>query len=111
VNCAPELKLRGGWTKWILREALKGTLPEAIRQRKSKLGFETPQGQWLREDVGRTIRSLTEQSAFRAERILSLNRVHKQLALFLSGGPGALDELEAFRVLSLELWSRVFGVS
>ncbi|MGE3465557.1 MAG: asparagine synthase (glutamine-hydrolyzing) [Pyrinomonadaceae bacterium] len=42
-----ELKLRGGTTKWILREAMKGILPSAILDR-PKMGFPVPVGAWFR---------------------------------------------------------------
>jgi len=41
------LRLSNGWTKRILREALAGVLPEKIARRKTKLGFSTPQSEWL----------------------------------------------------------------
>lgn len=41
------LKLRGGTTKFILREAMKGVLPEQILSR-SKMGFPVPIGAWFR---------------------------------------------------------------
>src|SRR6185503_6950199 len=41
------LKLRGGTTKYILREAMKGVLPEAILSR-SKMGFPVPIAAWFR---------------------------------------------------------------
>jgi asparagine synthase (glutamine-hydrolysing) len=36
-----------GWTKCPLRNGLKGLLPEEVRCRRSKFGFETPQDDWL----------------------------------------------------------------
>ncbi len=42
------LKYKGGKTKYILREALKGVLPKATAGRK-KLGFPTALRHWLRE--------------------------------------------------------------
>lgn len=42
-------KLGQGWTKRILRESMRGVLPESIRQRRDKIGFETPELQWMRE--------------------------------------------------------------
>jgi len=110
VNCPPNLKLRDGWTKWILRQALRGTLPEAVRLRRSKLGFATPQDQWLRQDARGTIRSVIHDSAFRIGRILAQKKVGKQLEDFISNRAGCLNGLEAFRVLNLELWARVFEV-
>ena len=41
------LKLRGGTTKYILRECMKGVLPEAILSR-SKMGFPVPIAAWFR---------------------------------------------------------------
>jgi asparagine synthase (glutamine-hydrolysing) len=41
------LILRGGWTKWILRQAFRGVVPDAILTRVDKLGYEPPQQRWL----------------------------------------------------------------
>jgi asparagine synthase (glutamine-hydrolysing) len=40
-------KLRGLTTKWILRKAMRGRLPDAILSRR-KMGFPVPIGAWLR---------------------------------------------------------------
>ncbi|HSX13411.1 MAG TPA: asparagine synthase (glutamine-hydrolyzing) [Chlamydiales bacterium] len=40
-------KIGGHWTKRILREAMKGTLPESIRLRASKMGFTNPLIEWI----------------------------------------------------------------
>jgi asparagine synthase (glutamine-hydrolysing) len=42
-----KMKLRGGTTKWILREAMKGILPAEILDR-PKMGFPVPIGSWFR---------------------------------------------------------------
>jgi asparagine synthase (glutamine-hydrolysing) len=111
VNCPPSLKLRNGWTKWILREAMKGALPERVRLRKTKLGFETPQRRWLQEDVQGTIRSILDQRDLRMSRILSSTKVRNEFQEFFAGTPGSLTDTEMFRVINLELWSQVFAVS
>ncbi|MDQ3665633.1 MAG: asparagine synthase (glutamine-hydrolyzing) [Acidobacteriota bacterium] len=41
------LLLRDGWTKWILRSAFRGIVPDAIGFRVDKLGYEPPQQRWL----------------------------------------------------------------
>lgn len=43
------LKYRDGTTKWILRRAFRGRVPESTEKR-DKLGFPTPFAAWLRED-------------------------------------------------------------
>ena len=45
---APHLRIRDGWTKWIQRQAVDGTLPSDIVWRRDKVGFETPEQQWFR---------------------------------------------------------------
>lgn len=45
-----EYKLSQGVTKRVLREGMKGILPESIRLRMTKLGFVTPEEVWMREN-------------------------------------------------------------
>jgi len=42
-----EQLIHKGYTKRILRDAMKGTLPEQIRTRRDKVGFENPADQWM----------------------------------------------------------------
>jgi asparagine synthase (glutamine-hydrolysing) len=41
-------KVGGGFTKRIMRDALKGILPEEIRCRRDKIGWNAPLHEWLR---------------------------------------------------------------
>jgi asparagine synthase (glutamine-hydrolysing) len=43
----PHLKIREGWTKWLLRTSMSDKLPQSIAWRKDKTGFEPPQQQWM----------------------------------------------------------------
>ena len=40
--------IRNGYTKWILREAMRDVLPEPIRSRQDKVGFDNPSDKWFR---------------------------------------------------------------
>lgn len=40
-------KIRNAWTKWIMRSALSGDLPDDITWRKDKIGYEPPQKSWM----------------------------------------------------------------
>ncbi|MCU0388799.1 MAG: asparagine synthase (glutamine-hydrolyzing), partial [Chitinophagaceae bacterium] len=42
-------KIRQGFGKWILRQAMNRYLPGDITRRKGKVGFEPPQQQWMQE--------------------------------------------------------------
>ncbi len=41
-------KLRDGESKAVFREAMRGIIPDPIRQRQDKVGFETPETAWFR---------------------------------------------------------------
>lgn len=43
------LKIKQGSGKVVLREALKGLMPENVRLRRDKKGYSTPNNQWIRE--------------------------------------------------------------
>jgi len=44
----PETKIRGTTTKWLLRRAMRGLVPDAILDRGDKIGFATPFASWIR---------------------------------------------------------------
>jgi len=49
VNSIPSIyKIHNGWSKWLLRLAMRDLLPEKILWRKDKKGFPTPVESWLR---------------------------------------------------------------
>ncbi|HMK39565.1 MAG TPA: asparagine synthase (glutamine-hydrolyzing) [Bacteroidota bacterium] len=47
LGLPPSSKMGGGYTKRVLRDALRGILPEAIRTRRSKIGFNAPLIEWF----------------------------------------------------------------
>jgi len=46
-----EMKLHGGWTKYILRKAMEPLLPSEITWRRDKIGYEPPQQRWLEHPI------------------------------------------------------------
>lgn len=46
-NLPSELKIKNGWTKYLMRAAFEDLLPEEIAWRKDKIGFEPPQKSWM----------------------------------------------------------------
>lgn len=44
-----QLKMQGGWTKYLLRKAMDNRLPPEITWRKNKVGFEPPQKMWMQD--------------------------------------------------------------
>lgn len=48
LSLPSNMKIYKGQTKYLLREEMKGILPEKIRKRHSKIGFDTPEDKWFR---------------------------------------------------------------
>ena len=55
------LKLRRGRGKWIVREAMKGRLPESIRNPRYKRGFDIQQRRWIEHGLGDRMRALLRE--------------------------------------------------
>jgi len=71
-------KIRGGWTKWLLRKTMENTLPGEITWRRDKTGFEPPQQQWMQNsNVKELIMGAKQQLV--DERILKPETVNKKI--------------------------------
>lgn len=46
-NIPASYKIHNGWSKFLLRESMKGIVPDKIRKRTDKIGFNTPEYEWL----------------------------------------------------------------
>ena len=51
------LKVRRGYGKWILREAMAGRIPKDIRLARYKRGFDAPPRVWISAGLGSSIRN------------------------------------------------------
>jgi asparagine synthase (glutamine-hydrolysing) len=77
----PVLKYRDGVTKHMLREAMKGVLPEPTRRRVKKTGWNAPAHQWFFSGRGReTLRDLVGSRRFRERGIYRVTEVERLLA-------------------------------
>lgn len=47
LTLPPEMKIKNGWTKWIMRKSFANELPQTIRQRVDKIAYSGPQQDWL----------------------------------------------------------------
>ncbi len=94
--------IRDGWSKAVLRRAMAGILPERIRWRRSKLGFDAPSSRLFTE-LAPMVREV-----FIQPRIGDL--VHPQVVLDALDRGLALPPL-ATRSIIAELWMRELDVS
>lgn len=57
--------IRGGWQKWILRQACGNSIPSEIRWRADKVGYAAPLDLWLRGELKEWARERLEDSTVR----------------------------------------------
>jgi asparagine synthase (glutamine-hydrolysing) len=97
------LKLRGGTTKYILREAMRDVLPPEILTR-GKMGFPVPIGAWFRGQFRGVVDELVlspralERGLFDAGAIRSIVSRH-------AAGEDHSERL--WSLVNLEIWHRV----
>lgn len=60
-----QIKIGGGFTKSILREAMKGIVPETIRRRKLKTGFNAPLQSWFRKELKELLLDTVHEKSFK----------------------------------------------
>ncbi len=110
VALAPELKLRHGKTKALMRSALADVLPREILERRDKMGFVTPQELWMRGELGRAILTRLRDPASRLDAILDraglAARLETARARRRDPDPGFL-----FRAYVLDIWLDRFDVT
>ena len=99
------LKLRGFTTKRILREALRGLLPEEILTRR-KMGFPVPFGEWTRGRWQPVVRDVLLDRRTRERGLINPAAVEQLLSAHRDGATAGGDAIWA--LVNLELWYRTF---
>ena len=98
-------KLRDGWTKYVFRAAMKGILPEKVRLRRAKMGFETPERQWIEHDLRARLREFFSGTDLNFVKYYDITALRALL-----NAPSLTQEQVSsiWRILNLELWHREF---
>jgi asparagine synthase (glutamine-hydrolysing) len=105
IGTDSDLIMSKGYTKSIMRNALSGILPDKIRDRKQKVGFETPGGEWFRTlEFEKIFRDMLSSSSFKARKYFDHQRIEHLFEKHISGRVDASESL--WKVLNLELWLR-----
>ena len=90
----------------MLRRALGDLLPPVVRDRVDKLGFVTPEAQWLRNGLGELAADVFASREFRERGFVDAAAARRSLERHRSGERTAGFEL--WRALCVELWAREF---
>lgn len=96
-----------GMTKSILREAMKSTLPEPIRVRRDKVGFETPEAEWFRTPVfQRYLKDLLHSEPFVSRGVMDMAKVRETYRKHLAREGNYSREI--WKWIHLEKWYNQF---
>jgi asparagine synthase (glutamine-hydrolysing) len=100
ISLAPSLKIREGWTKWVLRASMGDLLPHSVAWRRKKVGFEAPENLWLSRHTG-----VMAEKIRRSPLIARFCNLDDLLRRF-----PALERRNQWRLYSLAMWEEEFGV-
>jgi asparagine synthase (glutamine-hydrolysing) len=102
----PSQKIREGVNKVVLRNAMKGILPEAIRNRTDKMGFAIPEDIWFRTVLRKPIHEMIHSKSFAERGYFNVEQVKKAFDQHCQGKTNI--HFTIWRWINLEMWFRAF---
>jgi asparagine synthase (glutamine-hydrolysing) len=107
LSLPSELKINHGSTKYILRESMRGLVPEMIINRKDKVGFATPQDEWFREEFFvRYIKDILTSAEFSNRKIINPEIAYKMFNDHIKKKLNISNEI--WKWINLHLWFQMF---
>jgi asparagine synthase (glutamine-hydrolysing) len=99
------LKLRGWTTKYVLREAMKGLLPDAILRR-GKMGFPVPLGRWFRHAFRPLLDEFVVGERAVARGLFQPDFLRQLVQEHAAGTANHTERL--WTLVNFEMWQRLF---
>jgi asparagine synthase (glutamine-hydrolysing) len=97
-------KIRGPWSKFVFREAMKGRIPESVRTRTEKWGFPIPAARWFATDLYEPTAALLAERRTRERGVYETKAISRDLERHRNGQIDASARL--FDFVQFELWMR-----
>lgn len=101
-----EQLIKDGMTKRILRDAMRGLLPEKVRSRTDKMGYVTPEDIWFRKSLKKEIEDILQSKSFAERGFFDMDQIKKKFKEYCEGKIDLGSTV--WRWLNLELWFRIF---
>jgi asparagine synthase (glutamine-hydrolysing) len=101
-----KLRLQGVTTKYLLRTAMRGRLPDAIIDR-AKKGFGVPVARWMREELAPAVRDELAEDKLRREGLFNPAAVRKLVDEHLQGRRDRRKQL--WTLFVFERWLARYG--
>jgi asparagine synthase (glutamine-hydrolysing) len=107
ARLAPGLRLRGMTTKYLLKRAMRGVLPDEILDR-PKQGFAMPIGRWLKHELRELLETELSAAALRAGGLFDPARVRSLVEDHVNGRADHRKPL--WTLIAFERWRRAWSV-
>lgn len=98
-------KIKNGVNKYILRESLRGKVPEIILNRKDKMGFATPNSQWIKE-IKEAVRPYFDDGL---KDYFDMQKINRDFNQMFSNNLGP-DDTRTFKFIAFAVWKKVYGL-
>jgi asparagine synthase (glutamine-hydrolysing) len=108
-NLKPEWHLRGPWNKFVLRESMRGRIPESVRSRVDKMGFPHPARRWFGNELREPVLDILHSRPTRERGIYNTKAILRDVERHRQGEVDVASRL--FKVAEFETWSGVSRVS
>ncbi|MBW7954180.1 asparagine synthetase B, partial [Candidatus Dojkabacteria bacterium] len=102
-------KIKNGWNRYVYRNALVGFLPKEIEKRRKKVGFTTPESDWMRQKADRIIKEFSSEE-FSSLGLFSQKKVIAEFKAWAEGRNSS-DPLLFWRILNVHLWAKIYNIS
>lgn len=106
VSIPYEMQFHKGMSKHILRDAMRGLLPEEVRCRTDKRGFQSAGEHWFRSDLKGVVREILTSTSFKQRGYLDLEKVFDAFERHCRGEVNLRFGIWSW--VCLELWFRSF---
>ena len=109
LSFGPDALYHRGWAKEPLRRAFEGRLPPSIVRRRDKVGFETPQEDWLSGPLRGPIESMLEDRGAPIRALVSPGDMRAVAAQVFCEAPRREAGQVLFRLFNVDTWLRTLG--
>ena len=100
-------RMRGPWNKFVLREAMRGSIPESVRTRVDKMGFPISNSDWVSALPYEPIRDILSSQQARERGIYRVEAILNDVERYRRGETNCTRAL--FEVVQFELWCQLLN--
>ena len=99
-------KTRCGVSKVLLRDAMRGLLPDVIVNRHNKLGLAVPEDRWVRGELAVLIQDTASSQSFKERGIWRVANIRRLIGRHIAGEVNCGNLI--WRIICAELWFQMF---